>query len=114
VVRPVTASKKRGTAFESAVVAWLRANGRPQVERRALNGARDRGDIAGLPNSVLECKATSRLDLAGAVDEARVEAANAGVDLYAAVIKRRGRGDPGDAYVVTDLRTWNRMLGGVG
>lgn len=105
----MSASKKKGTAWETAVVEWFRAHGHPYCERRALNGNRDRGDIA-LPGVVLELKNTSRLELAAAVDEARAEAVNAGVDIYAAVIKRRGKGDPGDAYVVTDLRTFNRLL----
>jgi hypothetical protein len=106
----MSASKRKGTAWESAVVDWLRAHGHPYCERRALNGSRDRGDITGIPNVVVEAKNTNRHDFAGAVDEARVEAANARVDIFVAVIKRKGKGDPGEAYAVTTLDVFNRLL----
>lgn len=105
----MSASRRKGTAFESAVVAWLRANGFPAAERRALAGALDRGDIAGVTGWAIECKATRTIDLAAAIDEARVEAANAGVDRYVAVIKRRGK-PVGQAYVVMPLENFGDLL----
>lgn len=106
----MSASKRKGTLFESAVVEWLRAHGHPYAERRALRGGRDAGDIAGLPGVVLELKSCNRIELAAWMDEARQEAANAGVELFAVIAKRRGKGDPGDAYVITDLATFNLLL----
>jgi len=38
-----------GTAAETAVVRYLRDHGFPHAERRALRGARDAGDITGIP-----------------------------------------------------------------
>lgn len=103
-------SKAKGTRFESDVVAYLRANGFPSVERRALAGTADRGDIGGVEGVVFECKATKSIDLAGAVDEAVVEAANDGADsLPVAIVKRRMR-STSDAYVVVPLWWFVRVL----
>lgn len=42
-------SKKRGTAFETALVRWLQERlGDERIERRALHGSKDMGDIYGL------------------------------------------------------------------
>jgi hypothetical protein len=98
----VSASKRKGTAFETAVVAYLREEHGLPVERRALRGAKDCGDVAGLPGFVLECKNHNRLELAGWVDEAMKEAANDGAPFYAVVHKRRGKG-PHGAFVTLPL-----------
>lgn len=97
----MTTSRRIGTAFETAVVTFFRERGFPWVERRALAGKLDRGDIAGL-DWVLECKNERTINLAGYMDEAAAEAKNAGTSRYAAVVKRRGKG-VGAAYVVMPL-----------
>lgn len=48
--------KDIGTEAESAVAAYLRGQGFQAVERRALSGQHDRGDIAGVPDTVIEVK----------------------------------------------------------
>ena len=41
--------RKKGTAFETALVRWLRERlGDGRIERRALHGSRDIGDVYGL------------------------------------------------------------------
>lgn len=92
-------NKDKGTSFETAICRYLRENGWPNVERRALNGNQDKGDIAGLP-VVVEAKNVSRLALAEWVEEARTEAANAGVRVGVVWFKRRGTTDPGKSYVL--------------
>lgn len=96
----MSASKRKGTSFESSIVDYLRANGVPHAERRALNGARDRGDIAGVPGVVFEAKSAARLELAAWVDETECERKNDGAEYGVTVIKRRGRGSAGDGYAV--------------
>jgi predicted lipoprotein len=96
-------SKQRGTAWETAVVRYLQEHGFPFAERRALSGVHDKGDVAGVAGWVLEAKNRKSLDLAGAVDEARKEAGNARTRWFAAVIKRTGKGDAGEGYVVMPL-----------
>jgi len=103
-------SKAKGTAWESAVVEYLRSNGQPYAERRALNGALDKGDITGVPGCMIECKAEKVIDLAGYLDEVKVQTKNAGVPLGFAVVKRRNR-PVGDAYVVLSLSAMMELIG---
>lgn len=46
-----------GTAGETAVARYFQANGFPDVERRALHGGTDLGDLVNVPGSVVEVKA---------------------------------------------------------
>jgi Holliday junction resolvase len=96
-------SKRKGTSHEVAVVEFLKANGFEWAERRALAGVNDRGDIAGIPGVVIECKNEARIDLAGYVDELEVEKRNAGVTTGFVVVKRRNKSIE-RAYVVCELR----------
>lgn len=95
----MSASKRKGTAAETAVVQYLRASGFAQAERRSLNGAKDRGDIAGLPGVVIEVKNCARQELASWVNEAEAERDNDGASLGVVWHKMRGRGNPGDWFV---------------
>ena len=95
-------SRVIGTRWESDVVAYLVDHGFPEAERRALHGGLDRGDIAGVPGVMLECKAERSLDLASYVDEVEIQTANAKARIGAAVVKRRNR-PTSDAYVVMTL-----------
>jgi|HubBroStandDraft_1064217.scaffolds.fasta_scaffold28870_2 hypothetical protein len=112
----MSAAKAKGTAAETAVVRFLQANGYPHCERRALAGAQDRGDVAGIPGIVIEVKAAARLELAAWVDEAEVEVLNNDQDEVPVVWhKRRGYTNPGDWYVTMDgcaflalLKEWTR------
>jgi hypothetical protein len=85
----LTASKARGTAWETAICKYLQENGVPYAERRALNGKLDRGDVAGIPSVVLEAKATKALALAQFMDEAETERVNDKAKYGAVVFKRR-------------------------
>lgn len=103
-------AKKAGTSWESAIVKTLIAYGFSHAERRRLSGSKDRGDIAGIPGLVIEAKSVAKLDLAGAVDEANVEALNASARIGVAWFKRRGKSSPLDGYVVMDGATFLRLL----
>lgn len=104
----MSAAKRKGTAFETDVVKFLRPVWKG-VERRTLSGVHDRGDIAGITDIVFECKATRTIDLAGAVDEAQIEKDNAGADLGIAVIKRRMK-PTAQAYAVLPLDEMVKLL----
>lgn len=95
----MSASKRKGTAAETEVVKYLTDRGWHAVERRALNGVNDRGDIAGIPNVVIEVKNHASIQLSEFVDEAERERLNDGAEVGVAWIKRRGRSDPRDWYV---------------
>lgn len=103
-------SKQKGTAWESAIVRHLATEGFPHIERRALNGTQDRGDIAGIPGWVLEAKNCRSMDLAGWVDEAAIEQANDGAEFSAVWHHRRGKATPADGYVTMTGATFTRLL----
>jgi len=106
----MSAARRKGTAFETAVVAYLRASGFRQAERRALGGVNDRGDIAGLPGVVIECKAAKRLELAQWADETEAERHNDDADYGVLVVKRRQR-STGNAYAILPLSQLVALLG---
>lgn len=103
-------NQARGTAWESAIVATLNANGWPHAERRRLGGRHDRGDIAGVIGVVIEAKNAKRTELAEWVDEAEVEAANDGGSVGVVWAHRKGRGKPEDGYVVMTGAGFMRLL----
>jgi Holliday junction resolvase len=105
----LTLPRRRGSRFEADVCTFLREHGFPLAERRVMGGARDRGDVAGIPGWVIECKATRELDLAGALTEAKAEAVHASTDNYAAVLKRRNH-PVSSAYVVLPLDRFAELL----
>jgi len=96
----VSASKRKGTAWESAVAQYLIERGAPNAERRSLNGAKDRGDIAGVLSVMIECKNEKTITLASYIDEVEVQRRNDHAAVAVAWIKRRGKGSPADGYVV--------------
>lgn len=107
-------SRRLGTAWESAIVDYLRANGVPHAERRALAGSKDRGDIAGIPGLVIEGKSVASHTLAVWVDEANAERDNDGAMAGVVWVKRRGRTSPGKGYVVMDGATLLVLLRAAG
>lgn len=91
-------------------MAYLRGAGASQAERRTLCGAKDRGDIAGIPGLVIEAKSAARMELAAWLDEAEAERVNDGADVAAVWVKRRGKTSPAAGYVVMDGATLVRLL----
>ena len=110
----MSASKKKGTAAESAVAGYLRTRGYA-AERRALAGIRDRGDIAGIPGLVIEVKNCAEMRLSAWLTEAWAETEDG--ELGVVWHKRRGFSGPGEWYVTMDgatfvsfLEAWTRAV----
>ena len=104
-------SGRKGTYWETRLVAWLRVNGWPYVERRARHGSRDRGDIAGLGLScIVEAKNEKRIDLPRYLAEAEVERFNDGAEFGVVCIPRRSHG-VGEGYFVMSIEDGFRLLG---
>jgi hypothetical protein len=103
-------NKQVGTRWESAIVDYLRQVGAIHAERRALNGAKDRGDIAGLPGVVIEAKSAARLDLAGWQAEAEAERVNDNARIGVVWAKRRGKASAADGYVLMDGATFVGLM----
>jgi hypothetical protein len=87
----VSRAKQKGTMAETAVVEFLKKTW-PAVERRTLGGKNDKGDIAGVPNSVVEVKNQKSYKISEWLRETETEKANAGVDYGILVIKPNGVG----------------------
>ena len=102
-------NKARGTRWEVAVAAFLRAAGFTEVFRLAPGGEHDAGDIGGLPDWALECRDRARIDLAGDVRDAELRAVKKGCRYGAAVIKKRGS-PTADGYVVMSLVLFTEVL----
>jgi hypothetical protein len=110
-------SKRKGTAFETAVANYLADRmDDDRIERRTLQGVKDRGDVAGVrfagKRVVVECKATTRLEVAEWLREAEAERVNDSASFGVVVAKRRGVGDTrtGDQLVLMTLETFASML----
>lgn len=90
--------KQKGTEGESAVVAFLRANGFEHADRGPLRGSADQGDIAVCPGIVAEVKAGAMAENAGAglvadwLNETERERRTAKADIGLLVIKRKAFG----------------------
>lgn len=111
MTRSRASAKAAGTRFETSIARGLAdALDDDRIERRAKSGGKDRGDIAGVrihgQRLVIECKDAARLDLAGWVRKAQLEAGNDDALAGIVVHKRRGKSDPLDQWVtltVADL-----------
>lgn len=118
MTRTRTSAKAAGTRFERSIADWLKtALGDDRIDRRVRNGAKDRGDIAGVRHRghrvVLELKDVSRTDLSGWVKEAHLEAGNDDALVGLVIHKRRGTADPGEQYVTCTLADLVALLTGV-
>ena len=104
-------AKSAGARFERQIAdALAAALDDDRIDRRARNGAKDRGDIAGVrlhgQRVVIECKDTAVLRLPEWTFEAAVEAGNDDALVGVVVHKRRGVSDPMAQWVtctVADL-----------
>lgn len=100
-------SKAKGTKCETDTVRYLRANGFPLAERRALSGSMDRGDILADAGLIFECKHWAQYsdrDLADWIAQTAREKDNAKAS-EAILVVRRDRQAPGDWWA------WRRIPG---
>lgn len=102
--------KQKGTAAETAVVNWLKKQGRKSVERRSLNGILDRGDIAGIPCVVIEVKNHKEIKLSEWLKELEVEIKNDKADTGVVIHKKRGTTDVGEWYATLPVELWYKLL----
>jgi hypothetical protein len=98
----VNKSKQKGTSTETLVVNYLREQGWPFCERRALSGNLDKGDIAGMPGIAVEVKYGNTLKIGPWLTETGIERLNAGADHGILVVKPFGVGEKnvGSFYAV--------------
>ncbi|QDF14217.1 holliday junction resolvase [Microbacterium phage GardenState] len=103
-------NKRKGTAYESAIVKLLQERGIP-ARRVAQTGQLDTGDIHGIDPFVGQCKAYK--DMASALRDgvagAEVQAMRAGQPYGVAFIKRPGK-PIADGYAVMSVASFARLL----
>lgn len=113
----MSASKRKGTAFESLIVAGLQQHLGDGVCRRTTSGAKDRGDIHGLYirglRTVAECKNTKATQLGTHWNEVEVERGNDDADVGLLIHKRHGKGQALDQWVTLTLRELLTIVMGV-
>lgn len=116
MTRSRASAKAAGARFERLIADCLAAHIDDRIDRRVKTGANDKGDIGGLRHMgnrvVIETKDHNRLNLAGWVDEAQIEAGNDDAVCGLVIHKRRGHGDPLDQYVTTTVRDLIALLTG--
>jgi len=103
-------SKQKGTAAETAVVRYLQQNGYPNVERRALNGTQDRGDVSGIADVVIEVKNHARMELSEWVKELEAEIKNAQATSGTVIHKKRGTTNVGEWYATLPVELWVQLI----
>jgi len=111
--------KRKGSAFETGVVKWLRSKD-ILAERLTKAGAKDEGDVVAFLDgeaNILELKATKKIDLPQFWREAEVEAENYAkarklkeIPYKFVIIKRRQAGI-NKAWVVEDFEQWIKRAG---
>lgn len=109
-VAKMSKNKQRGTAAEKAVVDYLHSKGFLGIERRALSGVNDKGDVAGIPQTVVEVKDHATLKFSEWLGELDVEMRNANAWLGAVWSKKRGKGSPADWYCVMPGHVFAEVL----
>lgn len=92
MVQPMSKARQKGTAAETAVVKWLRANGWKDADRHPLRGQADQGDIKAIKNTVLEVKNHRSYQIPAWLREVEVEKQNAKAEFGAVIIKPNGVG----------------------
>lgn len=102
-------STAKGTPFETLIVRTLNAAGF-RTERRAKQGAKDRGDITGLHGIVIECKRHKTARLSEWVREAEAEAWHDDDWLPVVAHKRWGYGQGEDQYVTMTVASFIDIL----
>lgn len=117
MTRSRRSAKAAGSHFEKIVAEFLAAAlDDDRIERRARNGAKDRGDIGGVrahgQRVVIEAKNCTKQALPQWINEAHVEAGNDDALVGVVVAKRHGVGDPARQWVHMELGDFVKLITG--
>lgn len=103
MTRTRQSAKAAGSRFERQIADHLAEHVDDRIDRRVKTGAKDRGDIGGVRHMgervVIECKNTSRINLAGWITEAHTQAGNDDALVGIIAHKRHGNGSAGEQWV---------------
>ena len=109
-------AKQAGSRFERHIADHLATHVDDRIDRRVKAGSKDRGDIAGLryrgERIVIECKNTTRANLAGWITEAHTAAGNDDALIGIIAHKRHGVAVPGRQWVTMTLDNFIALITG--
>lgn len=104
----MSAAKRKGDAFERAVVESFVRHGHPYAERMLKLGQhRDDGDITGVPGFFIDAKNHKRFELGAWLEECKRQCGDL---VPVLVVKRPGIADADRAYVVLELADFAELL----
>lgn len=96
-------SKAKGRGAENDVAGYLRERGYELAERRTKAGAKDRGDITGVPGRTIEVKHHAKLAIPEWLRQTYVEREHTGDPDAFLVVRPRGVTDPARFWSVRYL-----------
>lgn len=110
-------ARDAGAKFEREIADYLAQQlDDDRIERRARNGAKDRGDVGGVRHRgervVIEAKNSVRADLSGWAREAHLEAGHDDAAVGVVAHKRHGTADPARQWITMTLADLAWLLGG--
>jgi hypothetical protein len=107
----MSAARAKGTKWETTIVNFLQQHGFTWADRIPLSGSKDRCDVTiGPGGPVIEGKNLKQAEWGKGLDEANKGAANARAPFGVLWAHRRGKGSPGDGFVVMDGHTFVKLL----
>lgn len=106
----MSANSDKASRAVRQIVAFLQSKGFPYAEARVTHGAKDRGDVTGVPFTVIEVKNAVRMELAEWVKEAVKERDNDRAAWGVVWHKKRGTQFPGQWYVTTTGEDFVNLL----
>lgn len=116
MARSRRSARDAGARFETTIARYLAEHVDDRIERRSRNGASDRGDLSGVrtPHGrvVVECKDTTRTELATWASEADRERGNDDALVGMTIHKRRGVADPAQQWVTMTVADLAGILSG--
>lgn len=99
------AETDKGARWERDVIGFL-SRWWPMLERRKARGpGKDRGDLIGIPRTVIECKDQGQATLGTFMGQAERAMANANASRFVVVLKRRHH-NVSKAYAIQPLDQW--------
>jgi hypothetical protein len=104
-----SAAKAKGSKAELDVVKYLK-QWYPYVDRRLAGATLDKGDISGIPGVTIEIKNHAQMNLAGWIEELKIEMTNDNAWTGVLIHKRKGKADPADWYATMPLSIWIDLL----
>lgn len=106
------AAKRKGSAWETAIVTYIRAFGL-RAQRIPAGSEDDQADIfvAHPEWPAVQAKNCQKFELASWVREVNQQAVHASRTCGVVWVKKRGHTDPGEGYVIMDGATFMHLMG---